>query len=279
MTKPNFLYIGPPRAGSTWLYHVLSHHPQVFLARAKELHYFDKYYSLGPKWYLKHFREATYAHRVIGEISHDYLYSAEACKRIAEDLGGIRLMVCLREPAERAYSDYLYTVKQGYIRSRFEESIKSTPAILEHGLYARYLSLYSRQFGKGALLITRFDDLRRDPGGYYKSVCEKLGINDSVSTPNLVDKILVAAAPRNQLLARAAKSAAMRMRQYGLADTIARIKSQKWLQRALYKRFKSDGFLTLNNSVRHSLKHYYTQDVLQLDREFMPGIARVWGYE
>jgi hypothetical protein len=95
---PNFIYIGPDKAGSSWLHEVLFQHPEVFLTEAKDLYFFDRYFDRGLSWYRNQFRRATPEHRVVGEVCQDYLFEPEAAKRIRDCLGEINLMVTLREP-------------------------------------------------------------------------------------------------------------------------------------------------------------------------------------
>ena len=71
--KPNFIYIGPDKAGSSWLHEVLLRHPQVFLSPAKDLYFFDRYYDRGIAWYLRQFDDAGPEHVVVGEVCQDYL--------------------------------------------------------------------------------------------------------------------------------------------------------------------------------------------------------------
>ena len=112
---PDFLYIVPDNAASTWIYEVFRQHPEIFMSPAKELFFFDYYFRKGWPWYLRHFRRARAEKPVIGEVSHDYLFSSEACNTIFASLPAVRLMVCLREPIDRAFSSYLYMLKQGRI--------------------------------------------------------------------------------------------------------------------------------------------------------------------
>src|SRR5688572_24495864 len=73
--RPSFLFIGPDRAGSTWLYETLSRHKQAYMPNVKEFFFFDRYYHRGWRWYESYFKNADQGSRVIGEISHDYLFS------------------------------------------------------------------------------------------------------------------------------------------------------------------------------------------------------------
>ena len=63
---PNFLYIGTSKAGSTWIYHVLAEHPQVFIAPAKGVYFFDAHFDRGLDWYGDHFRKAR-DEMIVGE--------------------------------------------------------------------------------------------------------------------------------------------------------------------------------------------------------------------
>lgn len=279
MRRPNFLYIGPPKAGSTWLHEALSRHPQVYLTPAKELQYFDRFYHRGERWYLKHFKGAKATHSVVGEISHDYLYSADACHRIASDLGQIPLMVCLREPVDRAFSDYLYMLKQGYVRGDFEDAVERHPEILEHSKYAKYLSRYLAEFGRERLLLSAFDDMKTDPFAFYADVCERLEIDKLVPAGFPRGKVLPAAVPRNFILARLAKEVAMAMRDVGLTTSIARIKSRRGVQALLYRKMSDVGKPSLSPDQIKQYKRYFMDDVQRLDMQCFPGIARRWGYD
>lgn len=276
--KPNFLYIGPNKAGSTWIYENLNRHPQVYLSPAKELHYFDIYYHLGEEWYLKHFRSAACDCRIVGEISHDYIYSAEACNRIFADLGKVKLMVCLREPIQRAFSEYLYMVRQGYVRSSFTEAIKKFPVIIEHSLYYENLVRYRDRFGTENLIITKFDDLKANPVNYYANLCKKLDIQQLVPSDFTPRPALSAAAPRNLFASIIAKRLAMGLRKMGMATLITRIKSSAVVQNTLYRRYTAENLPRLGEDEREELKSRFYGDVLDLNREFLPDIAHSWGY-
>src|SRR6187549_648202 len=122
---PNFLHIGPGKAGSTWLHETLLVHPEVYLNEAKDLYFFSRYYDRGVAWYQEQFQRATPDHVVVGEVSPDYLGSPEAPERIRETLGpNVQLMVTLREPAKRAFSAYLYARKHGLAKDTFRETLE-----------------------------------------------------------------------------------------------------------------------------------------------------------
>ncbi len=95
---PNFLYVGPDKAGSSWLHEVLLKHPDVYLTPAKDLYFFDRYYDRGTDWYAAQFRDAG-DQRIVGEVCQDYLFHPDAAARIDETLGPVKVMVSLRDPS------------------------------------------------------------------------------------------------------------------------------------------------------------------------------------
>ena len=79
---PDFICVGAPKSGTSWLYDALSARPDVFIAAAKGTNFFDREYARGLDWYAAHFAKAPPGARR-GEISHDYYSHAEAPARIA----------------------------------------------------------------------------------------------------------------------------------------------------------------------------------------------------
>jgi len=173
---PNFLHIGPGKSGSTWLHETLVLHPQVYLSEAKDLYFFSRYYDRGVDWYRKQFRSAQPSYRVVGEVCPDYLTSAEAPQRIRSCLGpDVRLMVTLRDPAERAFSAYLHRRKHG-LTATFREDLE-TSDLIEEGRYGTQLQRYLDCFGRQALHVAVFDDLRADPQAFLDGVTTWLQID------------------------------------------------------------------------------------------------------
>ena len=160
------MYVGPDKAGSSWLHEVLLTHPQVFMPVAKDLYFFDRYYDRGLDWYLSQFESAQPSEVVVGEVCQDYLFCAEAPKRIAESLGSSRFMVTLRDPADRAFSSYLYMLKQGERPGTFLEALDSRPELIDHGRYASGIKRFTDQFGQESIYIAVFDDLASDPQAF-----------------------------------------------------------------------------------------------------------------
>jgi hypothetical protein len=234
-TLPNFLYIGPDKAGSSWLHEVLITHPQILLTEAKDLYFFDRYYDRGLDWYRAQFRKAGPQHRVVGEVCQDYLFHPDAARRIHEDLGAVRLMVTLREPAARAYSSYLYMLKHGEEVGTFRQALEARPELLEHGRYGRALARYLEFFPREALHIALFDDLQADPQAFVDAVLEWLAVSPMDLDEEQLGARLPASEARSAALARVVRTVAGWTREHDRAELVGRVKRSLYVQRVLYR--------------------------------------------
>jgi hypothetical protein len=120
---PDFVIIGAQRAGTTSLYRWLSDQTGIAPASKKEVHYFDLYYGQGERWYRSHFRLPEPG-TITGEASPYMLFHPLAAGRAARDLDeATRFIVLLREPVERAVSQYWHERKGNRESESFEQAI------------------------------------------------------------------------------------------------------------------------------------------------------------
>jgi len=110
---PNFLIVGAQKAGTSSMVIYLSEHPDVSVP-LNEIHFFDidERYKKGLKWYEKHFKKWN-GQKAIGEKTPIYMYLEKVPARIAKDLPNIKLIFMLRNPTDRAWSNYWMRVRKG----------------------------------------------------------------------------------------------------------------------------------------------------------------------
>jgi hypothetical protein len=192
---PDFIIAGAPRSGTTWLYQLLDQHPQISMARpvSPEPKFFliDELYSRGLDYYSSTwFRDLS--GRLAGEKSTNYLESPKAAERIHLHLPDVRLVFILRDPVERAYSNYLWSRRNGLETESFPAALASEPAreaelapslhyarphaYFSRGLYAELLRKYFRFFGRDQILCVRFEDIRDRPGALVERLHRYLGV-------------------------------------------------------------------------------------------------------
>ena len=196
MRLPDFLIGGAPRSGTTWLYHLLDRHPGVYMAKPvqPEPKFFlrDDLYTRGLGWYAREWFEAAPQRALCGEKSTNYLESPVAAQRIATDVAGVKLVFILREPAERAWSNYLWSRMNGMESASFERALDledrrerdlpperrfSRPhAYFSRGLYAERLEPWFALFPRERILCLRCEDIALQPRRLAERLHQFLGL-------------------------------------------------------------------------------------------------------
>lgn len=181
---PHFIVIGAAKAATTWIAHQLRTKEHVYMP-GPEPHYFSREFYRGERWYHEQFSSARDA-RYIGEKSADYLASERAAARMAAMLPGVRLVAQLRNPVERAYSDYCMLFRRGQVSGDIARQLNpattDAPRFLNDGLYARHLSRYLDHFPQEQLSIILYEDIKARPAEVLAQTCETLGIPQGNST-------------------------------------------------------------------------------------------------
>jgi hypothetical protein len=207
---PGFLIVGAQRCGTTSMYRALSQHPIVLRAvLQKGVHYFDTDYDRGFGWYQGHFplkARARWVGRSAGlppmtfEASPYYMFHPLAAERISRDLPGVRLIVLVRDPVERAYSAHAHEFARGYETEPFEraleleaarldgevERLMADPAYVSHshqhhayvarGQYAEQLERLERLFGRDRIHVVESSAFFAEPEPVFKGVLDFLGL-------------------------------------------------------------------------------------------------------
>lgn len=173
---PDFLVVGAKKAGSTWLDHLLRSHPGVFLpTERKEVAYFDLFHDRGTAWYARFFRDAP-AGALVGESTPEYLHHREAPARIERELPGARLLVIVRNPIDRAHSEWAHLVGKFAERRCFAEFLRQEPDVLAKGRYAEQLRRFPRALAEGRVKVLVFEECIADPESASREVAGFLGI-------------------------------------------------------------------------------------------------------
>ena len=201
MTLPNFLVIGANKAGTTSLARYLQQHPDVYMSAVKEPGFFvledgDPTAAAAPgstftfDSYTALF-DAVTTERAWGEASTAYLGSPKAPDAIRRHIPDARLVAVLRNPVDRAFSNYKMQVARGRENLDFGEAIRAEldgkpppPGVRERryvrlGFYGRYLEGYWSTFDTSQLHVALYDDYRRDAAGVLKEIFGFLDVDDS----------------------------------------------------------------------------------------------------
>ena len=179
--RPHFLGVGTQKGGTSSLSQLLKSHPDVFIPKVKEVHYFTKFYDRGPAWYTEHFADAPPG-CLRGEITPFYLFHGAVPKRIHAFRSDMKIVVLLRNPVERTLSQYYHScrwnletlplqVALAAEEDRLQGALDTiqTPgakhlSYQEHSYLARsryeeQLPQYFELFGRDRVLVLRSEDL------------------------------------------------------------------------------------------------------------------------
>lgn len=199
MRPVDVFHIGPQKSGTTWLYRALVEHPQIACPPKDSIHYFDMFYARGRSWYEKHFEEAR-DDQLLFDPTPSYIRSPWAAERIAEENLRAKIILCLRNPVERAFSHYWHEKKKKKIAFSFSEALTNYDLFsswLETGFYARHIERYLDFFPREQLLTQRFEVLGENPAAFLREALEFIGIDAEFQPGNLNKKVNAAGARRD----------------------------------------------------------------------------------
>jgi hypothetical protein len=178
---PEFIAVGPPRTGTTWLDRVLTGH--VGLPEGiKETQFFSWYYSQGLVWYQAHFPNCP-PDLPMGEIATTYFDSSMARVRIKEDIPQCRIICTLRDPVPRLFSHYRQLRREGFLgKVTLEQAIENHHRwdgpgnMFSVSRYAENVHAWQEKFGVDRVLVVLYDDLQDNPQAYLDQVTRFIGI-------------------------------------------------------------------------------------------------------
>ncbi|HEV3474377.1 MAG TPA: sulfotransferase domain-containing protein [Actinomycetota bacterium] len=273
ISLPNVLFVGADKAGSTSIAAIIDDHPNAHVSPAKDVYYFTTEHHRGLNWYRRQFSPRP-SHQVVAEVCHDYLYEPQAPGRIARELGeDVTILVCLRDPIDRAVSSWLHRRKHGY-PGDFSEAAATLDDVLDHGDYGTHLSRWYETFRKEQIVALLFDDLQRDPASFATGLYERLGLPPHAVSPQALDPRLRATEPRNRLLASMVKRGAVAVRNLGAPRLVGRIKASRAVQVLLYRQI--DRRPQLAPVVLSDLRARYAPEVALAARLTGLDLLRAW---
>lgn len=204
MTSPDFIIAGERRSGSTSLYDILRKHPDVGMFQKSDFDYFiePELFSLEPvtkEAQLKNWAEThslqefqsffSLCKGVVGQKNADILWWSNSHSRIAKMLPTTKFVFVLRDPVQRAYSQYCNEVSKGREKNTFKEAIEREQngnitdwqklhiTYKERGCYWKSLSNFLGVIPKERILIIVLEELTQSPNKVMTTLCSFLNID------------------------------------------------------------------------------------------------------
>lgn len=211
---PDFLLIGTKRGGTTSLFTYLLQHPGILgmFPQARGLKspaYFFEHFARGENWYRSHFHTAAYRSTVerrlgyqplTGESSPYYLYDPRIAARVANAIPSVKVIVLLRHPVKRAFSQYQDNVQNGLEPLSFEDALAAEPTRVsgelermdadpyyysvahdffgyrDRGVYLPQLERWYDALPESQLLVLPSEEFYSDEQAVFDQTCEFLGL-------------------------------------------------------------------------------------------------------
>lgn len=205
---PNFLIVGAARCGTTSLHESLGRHPEIFMPLQKEPCFFAfcntrpefvnarHNYLTDTESYLHLFEGHT--EKIRGESSTPYLYlhgqSIANIKALVPGAEEIKILIILRDPAERAFSQYMHNRRDLREPLSFREAVEAEAQrkkdnwhfdffYVDKGFYYAQVKDYIEHFPQ--VKVCFYDDLERDPAGLLREICSFLGVDPDLAPAEL----------------------------------------------------------------------------------------------
>ena len=284
--QPNFIIVGVARCGTTSLFHYLNQHPEIGMSKVKEPKYFSSLdLNLPQKGvgdvtvfskvianemdYNKLF-EGLEKYRAIGEGSSDYFYYHKTViPQLKDKLGDVKIIVCLRNPVERAFSAYSNLLRDSREELSFSEGLKLEKERIDNnwdwmwhykkgGLYAEALEHYQKEFTNVKVIF--FSDLESNPQDVLNDTFSFLGVNTDV----LIDvstRYSHSGKPRSKMVSLLTSRKTPLI--FRAREITLKLIPRKYLEKIASKLFKKD---SIDSKAYLELKSFFKEDILKLQR-------------
>ncbi len=189
----DFIGVGARKAGTTWIADCLWGHPEICISQPKEINYFNEIlttllntrnrnFNKSMKWYMQHYAHCREG-RKKGEFCVNYLKDPKAAYRIKDLFPDVKIIICLRDPVDRAYSDY--NMFHHYVSrektATFEAAIAKNPNYLKSSLYFDDVKKFIQLFGREKVHCILMDDIKVDPKSVIFNLYGFLGVAQDFS--------------------------------------------------------------------------------------------------
>lgn len=281
--KPNFLCVGVQKAGTTTLHDILKQHPDIYLPKLKEAHFFDwpERYKKGIQWWLGAFFGDYCDEKIMGVITPEYLYYEEVPEKIYQDLGGdIKIIIILRNPVDRAYSHYLMSKRRSYETLSFEDAILAEPerirqgdfernhfSYIDRGRYAAQLKRYYALFKHENIKVLIFErDIKNNIDETIEEIEAFLGVEQLLLNTKFESNI--AREPKNEALNQVLHSRSLIRKIIGklIPFRNAKRKIKQLLIEHNMKKITEEKAILTENVRREILCNFFDKDIAEVER-------------
>ncbi len=256
----DFLIIGAAKCATTWLQKSLQADSSVMMPDP-ELHYFSREYARGDAWYMSHF-DAAQPSQIIGEKSNSYLDTSGCATLIRAAMPDAKLVAQLRNPVDRAYSDYCMLYRRGEVTADIDSYLDPARAagnrFLNGGQYATQIQDFLNLFPREQLLVVFFEDMKTNPNGQLQQVREFIGLPPEIQAAAVGTKVKDKQQPMLH--------PGLRRKLQWMKPIVAPFRETRLFKNVWNSLASEIKYPPLPQKTRSSLAQYYAEESVQLQR-------------
>ena len=185
-----FIGIGDQKSATSWLFQCLSEHPDICTSSEKETRFFDDEFrfSKGEVFYESFFASCQNS-SVQGEFSPSYIHTPHVAGRIKDMFPDAKLIVCLRNPIEKLYSEFWFNKVGGRgsmtMYQSLEEALDKAPFLISGSQHFKNLQPFIQNFDPSQIHVIIYDDINCDPKKVLHDLYEYLGVDSRFVPPSV----------------------------------------------------------------------------------------------
>jgi hypothetical protein len=193
---PNFIFAGAPKSASSTLFEYIKQHPDIYMCPIKEPFFFDFNYEKGIDWDQNLFIDYQ-GQKIIGEATVWYMRWKSVPQRIYEIIPNVKFLFVLRNPIDRAFSNYQmdlqggkYTPEQTFsyvIRNEAKDS-SIDRTIVSAGFYYQHIKNFEQYFNRENFLFILYEELKRDIRLVEKKIYDFLEVDSNFAASGVINK-------------------------------------------------------------------------------------------
>ncbi len=197
---PNFIVLGAPRCGTRWLSQCLAEHPQIAVP-SEEVYFFTQrrvvhsFYEKGLDWYSAKFEDISIPGiTTFGDITPVYLFDEDTPGLISEHIPDVKLICCVRDQTDRAYSWYRFFLKINndlvHTNYSFRKFLTYSNEVYgREGFYLEHINRYLSYFPRNSIHVMNYDDVISAPQKTIEDVYAFLDVDKSYIPNSLTKKV------------------------------------------------------------------------------------------
>lgn len=273
--KVDYIGIGAAKAGTSWVNQMLKAHPQVCTAEPKEVHFFHDLvhftapihqgnFKKGIDWYKRFFQHCEDG-QIKGEITPKYLIDPVVPGRIKAMFPDVKLILCLRNPVERATSHYYFT--KYFIRGEsrpIAQAIREEPEYVVHGLYFKHLQNYLEYFPFSAIHLVWFEDIASQPEKVLEELYAFLKVDPAFRPGGMHTKSNAAKKVKSRRLREFLAAGERKLTEWGLSGIVILLKRMNVNKAIAYFNAEKIKYEKVSAEDRSWLIGQFREDILSL---------------